>query len=64
MGLTGRKSGTLTVQMSAPERAMMEFLYFVPNQESFEEAALLMEGLTTLRPDLVQKLLEQCCIPK
>jgi len=64
MGLTGRKSGTLTVQMSAPERAMMEFLYFVPNQESFEEAALLMEGLTTLRPDLVQKLLEQCCSVK
>lgn len=61
IGLTGRESGPLTVQISAPERAMMEFLYFVPNQESFEEAGLLMEGLTTLRPDIVQNLLEQCC---
>lgn len=64
MGLTARKSGTLTIQISAPERAMMEFLYFVPHKESFEEADLLMEGLTTLRPDLVQKLLEQCCSVK
>lgn len=61
MGLTERESGRLTVQFSTPERAIMEFLYFVPNQESFEEAGLLMEGLTTLRPGIVQHLLEQCC---
>lgn len=64
VGFTVIKSGALTVQISAPERAMVEFLYFVPNQESFEEADLLMEGLTTLRPNLVQKLLEQCCSVK
>ncbi len=39
---------------------MMELLYLVPGRESFEEAGLLMEGLATLRPDLVQSLLEQC----
>ncbi len=38
----------------------MEVLYLVPANESFEEAGLLMEGLTTLRPRLVQALLTQC----
>jgi hypothetical protein len=38
----------------------MEVLYLVPAKESFEEASMLMEGLTTLRPRLVQSLLEHC----
>lgn len=59
-GLTAKKMEAFTVQISSPERAMMEFLYFVPGQESFEEAGLLMDGLNTLRPGLVQALLEKC----
>ena len=59
-GLTQKEFGTYVVTLSAPERAMMEVLYLVPAEESFEEAQLLMEGLTTLRPRLVQALLEQC----
>lgn len=59
-GLTKIALGTFDVTASAPERAIMEVLYLVPAEESFEEAALLMEGLTTLRPRLVQSLLEQC----
>jgi predicted nucleotidyltransferase len=59
-GLTKQELGKFYVTISAPERAIMEVLYLVPAQESFEEAALLMEGLTTLRPRLVQSLLEQC----
>ena len=39
---------------------MMEMLYLVPNEQSFEEAYEIMEGLTTLRPKLVQRLLEEC----
>jgi hypothetical protein len=35
-------------------------LHFVPNEQSFSEAALIMDGLTTLRPILVQSLLEAC----
>ena len=38
----------------------MEVLYGVPGAESYEEAVLLMQGLTTLRPRLVQALLEHC----
>lgn len=46
--------------LSAPERAILEALLLTPKYFSFEEARHLMEGLTTLRPALVQKLLEAC----
>ena len=59
-GLTKKEPATYAITVSAPERAIMEVLYLVPAEESFEEAGLLMEGLTTLRPRLVQSLLEQC----
>ena len=59
-GLTEKERASYAITISAPERAIMEVLYLVPKEESFEEAALLMEGLTTLRPRLVQSLLEQC----
>ncbi|MCC6207504.1 MAG: type IV toxin-antitoxin system AbiEi family antitoxin [Gammaproteobacteria bacterium] len=59
-GLTKKELATYAVAVSAPERAIMEVLYLVPMEESFEEGGLLMEGLTTLRPRLVQLLLEQC----
>lgn len=59
-GLTNKELAAYAITLSAPERAIMEVLYLVPAEESFEEAGLLMEGLTTLRPRLVQSLLEQC----
>lgn len=46
--------------ISSPELAAMEMLYLVPKVQSFDEAAKIMEGLTTLRPELIQRLLEQC----
>ena len=64
VGLTRQGMGQFSVRVSAPERAMMEVLYFVPREESYEEAKLLMEGLTTLRPRLVQTLLENCASVK
>src|SRR3989344_7890141 len=63
-GLTKKEMGLYAVNVSAPERAMMEVLYLVPKEESYEEARLLMEGLTTLRPRLVQSLLESCASVK
>jgi hypothetical protein len=59
-GLTKRDMGTYAIRISTPERAIMELLYGVPGEESYEEAVLLMQGLTTLRPRLVQALLEHC----
>ncbi len=63
-GLTKKEIGFYAVGVSAPERAIMEVLYGVPNEESYEEAKLLMEGLTTLRPAVVQTLLEHCASVK
>jgi hypothetical protein len=60
LGLVMHSVGAFSVQISSPERAMLEHLSLVPQEESIQEAKLLMEGLTTLRPKLVQKLLEAC----
>jgi hypothetical protein len=59
-GLTQKDLGSYAVTISTPERAIMEVMYGIPRDASFEEAALLMEGLTTLRPRMLQVLLEQC----
>ena len=46
--------------ISSPELAAMEMLSLIPKEQSFDEAAKIMEGLTTLRPQLLQNLLEEC----
>lgn len=56
---TGMRDWTLTV--AAPERAIMEVLSLVDETPaSFMHAAELFEGLTVLRPAVVQRLLEGC----
>lgn len=52
--------GSYSIRISSRERAIFEALHLVPQQQEFEEAKLLMDGLRTLRPKLVQNLLEQC----
>ena len=64
VGLTTRDMGAFSIRVSAPERAMMEVLYFVPKEQSYEEARLLMEGLTTPRVKIMQSLLESCASVK
>ncbi|GMQ89838.1 MAG: hypothetical protein BMS9Abin10_0173 [Gammaproteobacteria bacterium] len=59
-GLTNKDMDSYSVVISSPERAAMEMLHLVPQKQSFQEARLLMEGLTTLRPHMVQSLLEKC----
>lgn len=60
LGLIEKEVGEFSITLSSPERAMLEVLYLVPDKQGFEEALLLFEGLTTLRPKLLQKLLESC----
>lgn len=60
LGLTKKPYGQIWARMSAPERAALELVDLVPKEQTFSEARLLMEGLTTLRPELVQELLEAC----
>ena len=49
-----------SIKIAAPERAAIEMLYYIPSQQGFDEAMRIMEGLMTLRPALVQQLLENC----
>ncbi len=48
------------IRISSPERAAMEMLYHIPEEQGFDEAQKIMENLFTLRPAIVQKLLENC----
>lgn len=48
------------LKLSSPERAVMELCYLTPKHMSFHELALTMEHLSRLRPNLVQKLLDNC----
>lgn len=60
LGLAEHSFGAFALRVSAPERAILEMLDGLPHQASFEEARLVMEGLTSLRPSLLQTLLESC----
>jgi len=53
-------TGNFEIKISSPELAVMEILYLIPREQSFDEADKIMGGLTTLRPNLVQSLLENC----
>jgi hypothetical protein len=59
-GFSDWKEREFSIRISSPERAAMEMLYLVPEKVSFEESLLIMESLVTLRPEIVQKLLEIC----
>src|SRR5690606_6320353 len=48
------------LQMSLRERAILEALYLSPKHFDLLECYQMIEGLYTLRPDLVQELLTQC----
>ena len=49
-----------TLTVSTLERAILEMLAEVPAGVSFEHGSELFEGLTTLRPTLMTKLLHSC----
>jgi len=46
--------------LSSPEQAVLELLDGLPNNESFDQADKLMEGLSTLSPRRLQQLLLEC----
>ena len=60
LGLTAHLVGSFEIRISSPERAVLEMLYLVPEAQDMEESALIMEAQGTLRPKLVQTLLEKC----
>lgn len=65
MGLREHQAGSFAVKVSDPERAILELLFHqVTDAESYEHARLVFEGLGTLRPALLQALLEKCASVK
>ncbi len=48
------------LRIASPERAILELINEVPERISFEHAEELMQGLNTLSPRSLQKLLELC----
>jgi len=58
--LADYQAGAFSVKISTPERAFLECLYLSPDTVDLVECYQVMEGLTTLRPRLLQPLLETC----
>ena len=58
--LSIHKYRDFSIKISSLERATMEMLYHVPAKVSFAEATLITENMISLRPNLVQNLLENC----
>ncbi len=52
--------GNFKIKCSSLPMAMMEVCYLVGIKETFYSAAMLMDGLATLRPDVVEILLSHC----
>jgi hypothetical protein len=48
------------LMLSTPERAILELLDELPDKETFHQADVLMEGLSTLSPARLQTLLNDC----
>ena len=48
------------LMLSGPERAILELLDELPDKETFHQADMLMEGLSTLSPAHLQTLLGDC----
>jgi hypothetical protein len=60
LGLESQTLGDFAISLSSRERAILELLHFVPRAHSVDDARHVVEGLTTLRPELMQRLLEEC----
>ncbi len=60
LGFSEFRDKEFSITISSPERAAMEMLHIVPGRIGFEEAALIMENLVSLRSEAVQSLLAMC----
>ncbi|MCF0075740.1 type IV toxin-antitoxin system AbiEi family antitoxin [Dyadobacter sp. CY261] len=60
IGMTDIPVNSFSIRASSAARAMMECLYLAATSQEFVECYELMEGMNNLRPDSVQKLLEEC----
>ncbi len=54
------KFGDFSIRISSLERATFELLYLVSDKDSFIAAAEIVEGLTVLRPAVIEAYLKAC----
>ena len=60
LGLNDYEVKDFKIKLSSLERAILECLHLTPNKVDLVECYQIMEGLVTLRPKLLQELLEGC----
>jgi hypothetical protein len=60
LGITEDEENGFPLQISSRERAFMECLHLAPEYYNLTDLYYVMEVLNTLRPNLVQQLLEEC----
>lgn len=60
VGFSEVKHGEFPLRISAPERAILEVLHLATTNDAITHAVELMSGLSTLRPPVLQALLEGC----
>ena len=62
IGLTSKNQDCdfLDLTIASPERAIIECMDLLPKYFAFEDLQFLMQSMTTLRPKLLQSLLENC----
>lgn len=60
IGLMEYEVKNFSITIAAPERAILECLYLAPSKLDLVECYHLVEGLSNLRPKLLQELLEKC----
>ncbi len=60
LGVTPKEVGNITLQVSIPERAILEVLAITPDKITIQHASELIENLNRLRSHLVQAQLEAC----
>lgn len=58
--LTDLTRNGFPIRVSSPERAILELLHLVTTNDAVTSAIDVMSGLSTLRPQVVQNLLEAC----
>ena len=58
--VTQVKHGEFSLRISAPERAILEVLHLATTNDAITHALELLSGLSTLRPQVLQPLLEGC----
>lgn len=60
VALSKYQTNQFSITISSNERAIFELIYLTPEKQDLLEIYQVMSGLVNLRPQIIQKLLEEC----